>query len=422
MDVGRPTRVPPGAIVRNARQAQGLTLAQLGQRTGYSASQVSRLERGVAALSDVAVLRLFADALAIPLHQFGLAAACTAIDRHPPVVTVSDPDRTEEEADPMRRRTLLTAAGLSIPMHLIRRFEDALVVPPAVSRHQGPAEIKQRLQSARHQYDTSALAGLMAGLPGLLVAARDMAERAGTQDGWALLAGCYDLATDTLNKVGQKSPARITAERSVLYADRSGDAVAMGASARARGMVLRTEGRHQAAAMVVERAIHRLDATGLRTAAQTSTYIRLLCASAYTASWAGDRDGALERIGEAERAAARLGGIVGKPGTAMPFVTLYRVDVHYALGDAGTALHVGRDLRTEMYSTPERRGRLHTDLARAWWQWGKPKETAHALLAAYEQAPSEVRDRPSIRKISEDLASLHPRVSGVRELAAAMGR
>jgi transcriptional regulator with XRE-family HTH domain len=39
-----------GEIVRITRQAQGLTLADLGHRTGYSASQVSRNERGVAPL------------------------------------------------------------------------------------------------------------------------------------------------------------------------------------------------------------------------------------------------------------------------------------------------------------------------------------------------------------------------------------
>jgi transcriptional regulator with XRE-family HTH domain len=47
----------PGAIVRSARQAEGLTLAELGRRTGYSAAQVSRFERGIAPLTDIAVLR-----------------------------------------------------------------------------------------------------------------------------------------------------------------------------------------------------------------------------------------------------------------------------------------------------------------------------------------------------------------------------
>lgn len=37
-----------GAIVRTARTSQGLTLAELGKRVGYSAAQVSRYERGIA--------------------------------------------------------------------------------------------------------------------------------------------------------------------------------------------------------------------------------------------------------------------------------------------------------------------------------------------------------------------------------------
>jgi hypothetical protein len=42
-----------GAIVRAARLAAGLTLAELGRRCGYSASQVSRYERGVQPLTDI---------------------------------------------------------------------------------------------------------------------------------------------------------------------------------------------------------------------------------------------------------------------------------------------------------------------------------------------------------------------------------
>lgn len=60
----------PGAEVRRARVAGGLTLAQLGERTGYSAAQISRFERGLAPLNDIAVLWLFADALAIPPQIF----------------------------------------------------------------------------------------------------------------------------------------------------------------------------------------------------------------------------------------------------------------------------------------------------------------------------------------------------------------
>ncbi|MEU7004023.1 hypothetical protein [Nonomuraea sp. NPDC046570] len=71
---------------------------------------------------------------------------------------------------------------------------------------------------------------------------------------------------------------------------------------------------------------------------------------------------------------------------------------------------------------PERRGRLHTDLARAWWQWGKPEQTTLALLEAYRYAPGEVRDRPAIRAIAAALVERHQRVIGVKALAATVGR
>lgn len=362
----------------------------------------------------------------VPPERLGLhydvrvRTACTRPVGSENVVAFSRHADAGEEADPMRRRTLLAAAGLGIPLHLLERVDDALAVLPAPDRPEGLADIKARLQGARRQYDASALAELVAGLPGMLSAARDAAERYDTPAGWALLAACYDMATNTLNKVGQKTSARITADRSMLYAERSGDAVAMAASARALGMMLRTEGRHEVAAAVMSRGVDYLEATGLRMPAQASMYIRLLCARAYTYSWGGDRERALEGIADAEHAVTRLAALRPQTAVVAPFVTLYRVDIHYALGDAGTALHVGRDLRTEMYPTPERRGRLHTDMARAWWMWGKPEQTAHALLSAYEQAPSEVRDRPTIRKIADDLTALHPRASGVRELAAAI--
>lgn len=99
---------------------------------------------------------------------------------------------------------------------------------------------------------------------------------------------------------------------------------------------------------------------------------------------------------------------------------LYTVGVHWALGDAGSALDAGKNLRAAQFATAERRGRMHTDLARAWWQWGKPAETARELLAALRASPGEVRDRPAIQQIVTELASRHPRTAGVRELAGSI--
>lgn len=62
-----------GAVVRGIRTAHGMTLAELGNRTGYSAAQVSRFERGITQLTDIAVLRRFANALEIAPELLGLA-------------------------------------------------------------------------------------------------------------------------------------------------------------------------------------------------------------------------------------------------------------------------------------------------------------------------------------------------------------
>ncbi|UFQ20388.1 helix-turn-helix domain-containing protein [Streptomyces huasconensis] len=64
----------PGELVRRTRRTRGLTLAQPGERTGYSAAQVSRYERGITHMNDVDVRRRFADALELPHEMFGLLA------------------------------------------------------------------------------------------------------------------------------------------------------------------------------------------------------------------------------------------------------------------------------------------------------------------------------------------------------------
>jgi transcriptional regulator with XRE-family HTH domain len=63
-----------GAAVRGIRTARGMTLAELGRLTGYSAAQVSRFERGIAPLTDISVLHRFAAALGIAPQTFGLTA------------------------------------------------------------------------------------------------------------------------------------------------------------------------------------------------------------------------------------------------------------------------------------------------------------------------------------------------------------
>lgn len=179
-----------------------------------------------------------------------------------------------------------------------------------------------------------------------------------------------------------------------------------------------------AAQRLIISAATQVEATGLTTPAQAAAYAQMLCTASYTAARAGDRDQALTMIREASRAARALPR-QAPAGRLFPItpaaVDLYEVGVHWALGDAGASLQAGRALHPDKFPTPERKGRMHTDLGRAWWQWGKPEQTAHELLSAVRISPGEVRDRPAIRQIVSDLSTRHSRVSGVRELVAATG-
>jgi transcriptional regulator with XRE-family HTH domain len=91
-----------GAIVRSIRTARGMTLAELGKRTGYSAAQVSRLERGIVPLSDIAVLRRFARALEIDPETLGLAAEKAPTVQHRPA------GRPHESVKPYADRGLIS--------------------------------------------------------------------------------------------------------------------------------------------------------------------------------------------------------------------------------------------------------------------------------------------------------------------------
>jgi hypothetical protein len=94
----------------------------------------------------------------------------------------------------------------------------------------------------------------------------------------------------------------------------------------------------------------------------------MLCTTAYTHARAGDGARALDLINAATRAARDLPDQVpeGRLFAITPAaVRLYGVGVHWALGNAGAALETGNSLHESQFATAERRGRMHTDLARA---------------------------------------------------------
>ncbi|MCL7382532.1 helix-turn-helix transcriptional regulator [Streptomyces sp. 35G-GA-8] len=409
-------RQDPGALIRIARQHRGWRQADLATCVGCSTSTVSRLERHHG-YADLTLLRRAAREVGVPT---GVLAASLGLAGAPAARVVADGLRRDEE-DPMRRRTLLAAAGLTAPAALLVGVQDALASTPAPTG--SPIPLDRRIAAARSYFDAGQHGHLLKALPGLLADSREAAQSRQDVD-LARLSACYSLTAQVLTKIGRYDQSRLSADRATIYAELSGSPLAAAAAARELSIVLRHQNQPAAAQRHILDAVSRVERTGLRTPAQASAYAQMLCTTSYTAARAGDRDQALSMIRDATRAARDLPQDPPQGRLFLltpPAVDLYAVGVHWALGDAGAALEAGRGLRAAQFTTPERKARMHTDLARAWWQWGKPEQTAAELLSALRASPGEVRDRPAIRTIVTDLRTRNAQAPGVRELVASVG-
>ena len=446
-----------GAIVRTNRQAQGLTLVQLGHRAGFSASQVSRYERGVALLTDVAVLRRFATALALPPQTFGLLPETSpASSRHQaptssrtvthdagaPMV-VREPN-WEEGDDPVRRRELLTgAAGLAAAGALgLQGTARAAQVPnPSAALEDllyghsldGAAPtsltaLRNTVERARGLFQAARYDQLSAQLPRLIAATtatRNHTDGDDRQAAEALLADAYIVASGLMVKANDDQLAWATADRAAQAATASGDLLTLADAQRSVATVMRRTGRPDRARALLIDAADQVAPTRTATADQLSMYGNLLQVAAYTAAVDGDRAQAGELISAAQAAAMRLGRDGNYRHTAFgpTNVALYQVSIAQVLGDNGTAIAHAKSINPATLPTAERQGRYWIDVARAWHQWGKTEHCYQALRSAERAAPAEVRYRPPVRRMTEDLIHANRRraLPGLQEFASRVG-
>lgn len=407
----------PGTLIRLGRRHLDWTLSELGARLGCSAATVSRLERRTQ-VTDLTLVHRAAREVGVPQHI--LVTSLSPPSSAAPAATRVAASPRDAEEDRMRRRTLLTATAAG-PAALLTGVDDALADAPAPT---GTGRLDARLATARALYDKGAHSQLLAALPDLIADGHDAAGTRRELD-QARLSSVYSLTAAVLIKLGCHDRARSAADQARSWAEVSGSPLASAAAARELAIVLRHQDQHTRAQRLMTSAAAKLEATGLRTEASAAAYAQMLCTLAYTAARAGQRTDALAMTEETRRAAHRLPA-TAPPGRLFPVtpaaVDLYAVGVHWALGDAGAALEAGKDLRPEQFPTAERQARMSTDMARAWWAWNRPEQTAQTLLDAYRASPGEVRDRPTIRTIVHQLAQRHPRTTGVRELHTAVTR
>ena len=423
----------PGGIVRSARVAQGLSLAAFGARVGYSAAQVSRYERGITPLTDITVLRRFADALALPQQLFGLTpdgardtarhAAIFGKDSPPGVRgnTVDHECQWEDGDDPVRRRELLAgAAALAGATALARGTAGRTGASPGSAAgledvlygrtEAAPvplAELRASTAAGRDAFRAARYDRLPSALPRLIAAAQATSDNAHSgkhAEARTLLADVYILAADFAVKINDDPLAWMTADRALQAAQAGNDPLTLADARRAVATAMRRAGHPDRACSLLVRACRDID-VGRHGADELAMYGTLLNVAAYTAATAGNSRAAADYIEEAAVAATRLGPRASRrqPAFGPDGVTLYQVSIAQVLGDNGNAIEHARKLRPASIPTAERQGRYWVDVARAYHQWGKPEACYAALVAAERAAPAEVRYRPPVHRMTEDL-------------------
>ncbi|HEX6468914.1 MAG TPA: helix-turn-helix domain-containing protein, partial [Streptosporangiaceae bacterium] len=370
MDSGQPYPSPlpqitdghgSGAIVRSARQAQRMTLADLGRRTGYSAAQISRYERGIAPLTDVTVLRRFAAALTIPPQIFGLMpedaptppGAALSQTRAPRVSR-----ETREDGDKVRRRQLLahlavTAAaaagsaatrGQATPTGaagagelLVGRVRDAMLGLGTLPAQQSVDRLPKDLAVAMRDFHGCRYGRLAGALPRLITAGHAVtADRPDDADANALLAEIYTLATRMLIKLDDQQLGWMAADRAQVIAGAVGNALIAGEAARNLAVLARKAGWHAQAMSI---ALTAADHPGLRSGNPRHVAERglLIQSAAYTAAKSGDRATMRNLTEEAAAIAAGLGGGTllrdHGGGLSATTVNLHRISAEYSIGE-----------------------------------------------------------------------------------------
>ncbi|MFD9474197.1 helix-turn-helix domain-containing protein [Streptomyces goshikiensis] len=445
-----PGAATPGEVVRRARRTQGMTLAKLGSMTGYSAAQVSRLERGKSNMADLAVLQRFAQALGIPPQDLGLAPTTGALPDplsqrtgpYPslPAPTLRTPGHDDGE-DPVRtRRQLLAnlavtaAAAMGAPLAgatpakteeaqlgetLIAGLRDAMLGLGRAAPDTPPDRLSVELHRASADFNDCAYSSLALRLPRLISAGHQS-----TGDNFPVLAQAYLLATRILIKLDEPQLGWMAADRARQFASAAGAPVAAAEAARQQAVLARKAGWHDQALTL---ALNAADDPALRELGNTGIAQRglLVQCAAYTLAHQRDQAGMRELTSEATAIAKSLGTVTQLRDTNGGFsratVQLHLISAENTAGDPSAAIAAADALAPQALPTTERRALYFTDRAKAFAQWGRRDECIRALLQAEYWAPQETHARPAVKSLVSGLLLSGRTTPELRGIAARTG-
>ncbi|MEO6090201.1 MAG: helix-turn-helix transcriptional regulator [Umezawaea sp.] len=411
-----------GTIARALREANGLTLADVAARCGYSISALSRMETGRQPLRDVETLRKIVDALGVPAFLLGLAEHRPGTMPMTALVARVEASTPADEGDTMRRRAFLAAAGMAgasvaLPHHanavastdpatvLTQRLGDVLLGPSVPSKPVSPAAVGRALLTAQDDFLACRYLDLADRLPLVIAAAEATSRESDTPAAHGLVATAYTLASRVLTKVDSSSGLEwIASDRAMRAAASAEDPLISAEAQRMMASAARRAGHHDRAQTLTLAAADHLTITGSAPAsAHVAMHGMLYCSASYAAARASDRDRAAELLDAAAATAQRLVGDPVRHRALTANIVSHRVSTSYLLGDAGTALSHAESLPLSQIPTVERRARLLVDTALAAAQWDKPVYAYRILMEAERLAPDEVRTRSAVRTLVTDL-------------------
>jgi len=383
-----------GHAVRAARSRANLSLDEAGVKCGFSASALSRLERGLQPWT-VADLRIVVDRLGVPARDVGLAESETGMGE-----AVTPAERVGHD-DTMRRRTLLytSAAFLGGALTLpATPIDQVLHRIPEVEAPDLP-DLAVRIAAAEDQLAAAQVPLLQRSIARLLPAAHAAYKSASTvtaADAAGLLARTYTVAAQVLYRSSKDAHAAVAADRAVRYAGEGLDPVTAAEAGRIVGIVLRRHSDPTAIEVLTHAADELAEHTGLADAAAAASYANLLCTAAYTAASQDDYTGAWDYF--------RAAVAAHRPAPAMSTVDLavYRVSIARAAGDFGATLAHARAIDPASIPTRHEQGRFWQDVALAAWNKTDLSATIHALERLNEVASQQLLDRPWAHQIIED--------------------
>lgn len=387
------------------RKRRGLTRQLFADRMGRSLSWVDMIRRGDRQLDRLSVLEQIAEVLEISIYAL--------IDR----------ERANRAAE------CVDATEVRLIKEALQRYDCITQVFSSEEPQEEPnlPRLAQQVDYAWLAFQASHYSVLGPLLGQLLIQAQSASADADTRPA-ELLAQVYQLTTSTLRKLGHHDLEWLAAERGVLAAERTGNAVLIGGAAfRLVNALLDTDGAGAAVSAAVAGA-HRLQPELDIDAPQPrSVYGHLFLQGAVAASLNHDAQHVDELLDEAIRVANRLGADRNDYWTAFgpTNVEIHRVSAYVALRDWTSALDVAERMNHHHLSMlpKERRATHLVDVARAYAMGGKTDEAVARLLQADKLAPKEVRCRPVASDVIHDLwrRSRHSASHGLRQLVENVG-